>query len=174
MQDKVLYIEYEKCTGCRECEVACSVYNTGASDPSLSRIKVINWEWEATSLPMTCQNCEDPFCVEVCPARACHYDAENCRVVIDPKKCIGCKTCIIACPFNAPFLDHARGVSVKCEYCDGDPQCVRACRYDAIHFVDASDIGYIRQQATARKYMSMIPKEFEMVDIFRYPLPGKR
>jgi carbon-monoxide dehydrogenase iron sulfur subunit len=158
MQDKVLYIDYEKCTGCRECELACSVFHAGTSNPSHSRIKVINWEWEGIYLPMTCQNCEDPFCVEVCPTKACHVDPKLSRVVIDKDVCIGCKTCIIACPFGAPFFDYATGVSVKCDYCDGDPQCVRICKEDAIRYIDASQVSTVRQHAAAQRILNVIPK----------------
>ena len=158
MQKKVLYVDYEKCTGCRECELACSVFHTGASNPSRSRIKVIKWVWEGIYLPMTCQNCEDPFCVEVCPTKACHVDPELSRVVIDKDKCIGCKTCIIACPFGSPSFDIAEGISVKCDYCDGDPQCVRFCEVDAVTFIDASEISASRQYAAAEKLLNVMPK----------------
>jgi carbon-monoxide dehydrogenase iron sulfur subunit len=100
MQDKVLVIDHEKCTGCRICELVCSVFHTGASNPSRSRIKVVKWESVGIYLPLTCQSCEKPFCVEVCPAKACHRDLKSGTVLIDKDKCIGCKTCIIACPFG--------------------------------------------------------------------------
>ncbi|MBN2239045.1 MAG: 4Fe-4S dicluster domain-containing protein [Dehalococcoidales bacterium] len=169
MQDKVLYVDYEKCTGCRECEVACSIFNTGTSDPSLSRIKVLKWEWDRMYLPMTCQNCENPFCVEVCPTKACHFDEKLCRVVIEKKICIGCKTCIIACPFGAPFLDYSLGISVKCDYCDGDPQCVKACRYDAVRYIDASYVSQVRQEAAADRIKDIIPRQVILENFLANP-----
>jgi Fe-S-cluster-containing hydrogenase component 2 len=56
--DKMLIVDHEKCTGCRLCELVCSVFHTGASNPSRSRIRVIKWENVGFYLPMTCQNCE--------------------------------------------------------------------------------------------------------------------
>jgi carbon-monoxide dehydrogenase iron sulfur subunit len=155
MHGKVLVIDYEKCTGCRECELACSVYHTGASNPSRSRIKVIKWEWEGIYLPMTCQNCEKPFCVEVCPTKACHVDPGMNRVIIDPDKCIGCKTCILACPFGAPSFDEVERITVKCDYCDGDPQCVRFCEVGAIKYVDAALFNSDKQYAAAEKLINI-------------------
>jgi len=159
MQGKVLYIDHEKCTGCRECELACSVFHTGASNPSRARIKVYKWEWEGIYLPMTCQNCEDPFCVEVCPTKACHKDPELNRVVIDKDKCIGCKTCIVACPFGAPLFDKTEGITVKCNYCDGDPQCVRFCETKAIRYIDASQVNAEKQYTAAERLLSTFPKQ---------------
>jgi carbon-monoxide dehydrogenase iron sulfur subunit len=156
MYDKVLAIDYEKCTGCRECELACSVFHTGASNPSRSRIKVIKWEWEGIYLPITCQNCEKPFCVEVCPTKACHIDPERNMVVIDKDKCIGCRTCILACPFGAPYFDKEERVTVKCDYCDGDPQCVRFCEVDAIKYVDVSEVSGLKQYAAAEKFINAL------------------
>ncbi len=157
MNGKVLVIDHEKCTGCRECELACSVYHTGSSNPSRSRIKVIKWEWEGLYLPMTCQNCEKPFCVEVCPTKACHVDQGKNRVVIDADKCIGCKTCILACPFGAPVFDTVERITVKCDYCDGDPQCVRFCEVEAIKYVDVSQVSNDKQYAAAEKLANLIP-----------------
>ena len=155
MHGKVLMIEQEKCTGCRQCEMVCSVFHTGASNPSRSRIKVVKWEHAGFYLPMTCQNCEDPFCVEVCPTKACYKDLENQRVVIDKNKCIGCKTCIVACPFGAPLFDSVERVSIKCDYCDGDPQCVRFCEAKAITYVDADKVGVDKKRGAALKFFEL-------------------
>jgi carbon-monoxide dehydrogenase iron sulfur subunit len=156
MKGKVLVIDHEKCTGCRACELACSVYHTGVSNPSRSRIKVIKWEWEGLYLPMTCQNCEKPFCVDVCPTKACHVDPGMNRVIIDSNICIGCKTCILACPFGAPLYDSVERVTVKCDYCDGDPQCVRFCEVDAIKYVDASQTSKDKQFNAAERLINAL------------------
>ena len=151
MAEKILVIDPDRCTGCRKCELVCSVFHTGTSDPSRSRVKVIKWENIGLYLPVTCQNCDEPFCTEVCPAKACHRDPESNKVVIDKKVCIGCKTCIIACPFGVPFFDHVEHVSVKCDFCDGDPQCVKSCETKAIDYVDADMANRYRQNEHAGK-----------------------
>jgi anaerobic carbon-monoxide dehydrogenase iron sulfur subunit len=156
MQGKVLMIDHEKCTGCRQCEMVCSVFHNGASNPSRSRIKVVKWEHVGFYLPMTCQNCEKPFCVEVCPTKACHKDLENQRVMIDRDKCIGCKTCIVACPFGAPLYDKVERISIKCDYCDGDPQCVRFCEARAIGYVEEDQVGVNKKREVSLKFFELL------------------
>ena len=80
MRGKVIVVDHEKCTGCRQCELVCSVFHSGASNPARSRIRVVKWENEGIYLPMTCQNCEKPFCVEVCPTGALSYGKMKERV----------------------------------------------------------------------------------------------
>jgi anaerobic carbon-monoxide dehydrogenase iron sulfur subunit len=147
MDEKVLIVNQQKCTGCRQCEMVCSVFHTGASNPSRSRIRVVKWESEGLYLPMACNHCEKPYCVEVCPTKACHREPENNnRVTIDKKLCIGCRTCIIACPFSHPFFDVNERVTVKCDYCDGDPQCVAFCNAKALAYVEADRVEAARKR----------------------------
>lgn len=156
MHGKVLFIDPEKCTGCRLCELVCSVYHTGVSNPARSRIRVMKWEHIGVYLPMTCQNCETPFCVEVCPTKACHKDLEEQRVIIDQEKCIGCKTCIIACPFSHPYFDEHDRVTRKCDYCDGNPQCVLFCEVKAVDYLDPDKIEFKRKRDAAKKLSDLM------------------
>lgn len=151
MQGKVLFINPEKCTGCRNCEMVCSVYHCGVSNPARSRIRILKWEEMGLYLPMTCQHCETPVCTEVCPTKACHKDRENQRVIINPNKCIGCKTCIMACPFGHPFFDPVDRVTCKCDYCDGDPQCVLFCNPKAVNYIEADLINLDRKREAASR-----------------------
>jgi carbon-monoxide dehydrogenase iron sulfur subunit len=154
--EKILIVDHEKCTGCRLCELVCSVFHTGASNPSRSRIRVIKWENVGFYLPMTCQNCETSFCTEVCPTKACHKDQENGRVLIDEDKCIGCKTCIIACPFGHPFFDIKERVTKKCDFCDGDPQCVAFCDMKAVDYVDADKVQMAKRREVSNKFADLM------------------
>jgi Fe-S-cluster-containing dehydrogenase component len=152
MLEKVLIVDYERCTGCRQCEMVCSVFHTGASNPSRSRVKIIKWEDMGVYLPMVCNHCEQAYCVEVCPTKACHRDpGNNGRVTIDKKRCIGCRTCILACPFGHPFFDVQERVTVKCDHCDGDPQCVRFCEVKAISYKDADQMNISKRREAASK-----------------------
>jgi len=152
IDDKILVIDLEKCTGCRKCEMVCSVFHIGANNPGRSRVKVMKWDNVGSYLPMACQNCEKPFCTEVCPTKACHRDLETNKVLIDKDKCIGCKTCIIACPFGHPFFDSIDNVTAKCDFCDGDPQCVAFCEAKAIDYVDAERINIIKKREFSLKF----------------------
>ncbi|NWG04625.1 MAG: 4Fe-4S dicluster domain-containing protein [Syntrophaceae bacterium] len=157
MSEKVLVVDQEKCTGCRQCELVCSVYHTGSSNPSRSRIRVVKWEHEGIYLPLICNHCEKAYCLEVCPTKACHREPElNHRVVIDKNLCIGCKTCIMACPFDHPFFDVKEQVTVKCDFCDGDPQCVAFCYAKAIMFLDADTIQIPKKREAANKVLESI------------------
>lgn len=157
MEEKVLVVDQKKCTGCRQCELVCSVFHTGSSNPSRSRIKIFKWEHEGIYLPMICNHCEKAYCLEVCPTKACHREPElNNRVVIDKNLCIGCKTCIMACPFDHPFFDLKERVTVKCDFCDGDPQCVAFCYAKAILFVDTDAIQIPKKREAANKFLESI------------------
>jgi Fe-S-cluster-containing hydrogenase component 2 len=82
---KVLAISPEKCTGCRLCELVCSVFHDGVSNASRSRIKIMKWEAEGLYIPMSCQQCQDPQCVRFCEVKAVDYvDAD--RVSLSKKK----------------------------------------------------------------------------------------
>lgn len=154
MSEKVLVIDPEKCTGCRKCEMVCSVFHTGTSNPGRSRIRVIKWEHIGLYLPVTCQNCDKPFCTEVCPAKACHRDLKTNKVIIDRTKCIGCKTCILACPFGVPLFDKSEHVTVKCDFCDGDPQCVACCEAGAVKYLDTDEVGMSKRGEVSQKLIS--------------------
>ncbi len=153
-------VDHQKCTGCRLCEIVCSVYHTGSSNPSRSRIKIIKWEHEGIYIPLVCNHCEKAYCLEVCPTKACHREPEpHNRVVIDKNLCIGCKTCIIACPFDHPLFDPIDRVTVKCDYCDGDPQCVRFCEVKAVNYVEADRIQMSKRREVFGKFSDLLKIE---------------
>ena len=103
--EKVLMINHQKCTGCRLCELVCSVMHEGVSNPARSRIKVMTWESEGLYIPMSCQQCEDAPCKNDCPAKAISRDEEIGCVMVDYEVCIGCRTCVAVCPFGAMNFD---------------------------------------------------------------------
>lgn len=149
----VLAIDQEKCTGCRKCETVCSVYHTGSSDPERSRIKVLKWDHIGFYLPVSCQNCDEAICTEVCPAKACRKDPVLQVAIIDKNRCIGCKTCVLACPFSVPKFDRVESVSIKCDYCGGDPQCVKFCTAGALAFVRKEMVSSLRLGELSRRMM---------------------
>ena len=99
--EKVLMINYQKCTGCRLCELVCAVMHDGISNPTRSRIKVMKWESEGLYIPMSCQQCEDAPCMNVCPVKAISRDEDLGFVTVDYDVCIGCRSCVAVCPFGA-------------------------------------------------------------------------
>lgn len=155
---KVLMINYEKCTGCRLCELVCSVMHEGASNPSRSRIKIMKWESEGLYIPMSCQQCEDAPCMNVCPVKAISRDEKLNRVMVDYNVCIGCRMCVTACPFGAMNFDSVGKKVIKCDLCDGDPQCVRFCEAGALEYVDADRVSVFKKKDAAQK-LSVAQKE---------------
>ena len=149
--NKVLQIDYEKCTGCRLCELVCSVKHDGVSNPMRSRIKVIKWEAEGLYVPMSCQQCEDAPCLTACPAKAISRNEALQRVEVDYDICIGCRTCVSVCPFGAMSFNTIDRKVIKCDLCDGEPQCVRFCDVKAVDFVQAADANLVKKREAASR-----------------------
>ena len=148
---KVLNIDYEKCTGCRLCELVCSVYHEGVSNPTKSRINIIKWEAEGLYIPVTCQQCEDAPCKAACPVKAIDRDETLNRVTIDYDKCIGCRSCMAVCPFGAMGFDITNKKVFKCDLCDGEPQCVKFCEVKAVEYVEAETLNIKKKREAAQK-----------------------
>ncbi len=148
---KVLAINHEKCTGCRLCELVCSVFHDGVSNAARSRIKVMKWESEGLYIPMSCQQCQDAPCKIICPVKAISRDDKNGRVMVNHNICIGCRSCVAVCPFGAMNFNVMDRKVFKCDLCDGDPQCVRFCEVKAVDYVDADRVSIIKKKAAAEK-----------------------
>jgi carbon-monoxide dehydrogenase iron sulfur subunit len=149
--EKVLKIDYQKCTGCRLCELVCSVSHHGVSNPARSRIKVVKWESEGLYVPMTCQQCEDAPCISVCPVKATSRDETSGFVVIDYEKCIGCRSCVTVCPFGARSYSTIDKMVLKCDLCGGDPQCARFCEVKAVEFISADRLSQSKKKDAAKR-----------------------
>ena len=148
---KALYIDYEKCTGCRLCELVCAVKHYGISNPMRSRIKVMKWEQEGIYVPMSCQQCQDAPCLNICPVKAISRDEELARVMVDYDKCIGCRLCVAVCPFGAMSYNVIDKQVLKCDLCDGDPQCVRFCDRKAVDFVSPDEVSIDKRRTAAER-----------------------
>jgi len=145
---KVLNIDIGKCTGCRACELACSMKHYGEYNPSKSMIRVSIFVKEAYAVPLTCLQCKDAECKNVCPFDAITtiIDARSgARIVkIDEDECRGCKMCVKACPMGNILLTDEERVG-KCDLCDGDPECVKFCLAGALKF-EEPEIGMMNKR----------------------------
>lgn len=127
--DKRLLVEAKICTGCRLCEIICSMtHENGRIDIGKARIQVISDIVEGIDNPTVCKQCARPPCAKACPVQAIEHDQRLKIPVVISEKCIGCMACIEACPFSAMFMDRKNGIAIKCDLCNGDPQCVKFCR----------------------------------------------
>jgi len=171
--NRFIVAEPSKCIGCRTCEVACVLAHAktenvevlatagAAFHPRLKVLKTLT-----VSAPVMCHHCEDAPCVNACPSHAIAYRDDT--VQVDQSKCLGCKTCVVACPFGAmevitrPAVRSFAGLTVadgvkaeahKCDLCtghDGGPACVKVCPTDALHVMDADRLAATRAQRQLR------------------------
>jgi len=155
---RIITIEARKCTGCRLCELACSVRNEGVSSPTRSRIQVVKWDEEGCYVPMVCQQCEDAPCAEVCPVQALTRDPETDVIRLDEQRCIRCRLCVQACPFGAMGYDGVRETVFKCELCGGDPECVKFCEPGALAYVEATGANLEKRRAAAGQLAALMRK----------------
>lgn len=113
-----MVIDLQKCVGCDSCTVACKAENR--TPPGVSYNVVMEEEHgeypnvSRTNLPRPCMQCENPPCVQVCPVSAT-YKMENGIVNIDYDRCIGCRYCMIACPYGARYFDFGENYDDEVE-----------------------------------------------------------
>ncbi|HCT1665243.1 4Fe-4S dicluster domain-containing protein [Enterobacter hormaechei] len=129
----------EKCIGCRTCEVACMMSHQSSATPEAftSRIRVVKGGTFTTAVG--CHQCEDAPCANVCPTGAIHRAAG--AWLVEQARCIGCKSCMVACPFGAMQVRVVgdRVQALKCDLCmhrEGGPACVEACPTHALRCIE--------------------------------------
>lgn len=135
---KTKVIDRKKCTGCKNCELACieahteggkvAAYLAGIEKSMRARNK-IELDANKQKFPQFCRHCEEPACVEACMSGALQKQADG-LVLCDTEKCVGCFMCVMSCPYgNArPGMGSER-VMIKCDACAGKDcmACVEAC-----------------------------------------------
>jgi protein NrfC len=147
-----LLVDTKKCQGCLTCMLACSLSHEGKESLSLSRIQILQNPFEGfpDDLDISqCRQCVDPKCVEACPTDALFVDKEHGNIRrIDETKCIGCESCIEACPYtpSRSIWDGDEEHALKCDLCldtpfwnqEGGPggkqACVELCPLGALKF----------------------------------------
>jgi formate dehydrogenase beta subunit len=167
MIEKAMIVDVSKCTACRSCQVACKNWNNLPAEPTINRggyqnppdlsphtytlIRFQEIEDDNGTLKWLfrndkCFHCTDPGCMRACPVPGCIFKTPEGAVIIDSKKCIGCKYCIHTCPFQIPRFDEATQKVYKCTFCYDRlanglaPACAKACPTGAIVFGDKDDI----------------------------------
>ena len=138
---KVLHINADKCTGCLQCEMACSFENYGTFATAKSRIKVFDFHHTGKKVPYTCTQCDEAWCLHACPVEAITVDKATGAKVVNEATCVGCKVCTIACPFGTINYVEATGKVQKCDLCGGEPACAEHCPTGAKVVNEATCVG---------------------------------
>ncbi len=163
-------VDLKRCTGCQACTIACKAEN--GTPRGVFWTRVLEKE-EGTYpfaykvfMPVRCNHCADPLCVPVCPTGASYQREKDNLVLIDQEKCIGCHSCVVACPYQVRFIpeddkgyygaektpyeeasyrDWQVGTAQKCTLCahridkGQEPACVETCPTRALVFGDLND-----------------------------------
>jgi len=139
--NKMLVIDIDKCTGCHVCELMCSFQHHGEFNPRKGRIHTTVLLHDEIAIPVVCTQCEDAWCERICPTGAISSTVlpeSGSRVVqVDKEKCVGCRMCVLACPFGN--IEVREGHADKCDLCGGDPLCVQFCPRGALRFVEGDE-----------------------------------
>lgn len=166
---KAMLIDITLCVGCNACQVACKEENGLADNEehilSPTAYTVLN-EYNGTYVRRMCQHCVDPTCVSVCPVGAFTKTAAG-PVLYDEDKCIGCRYCMQACPFQVPRYEWASNYPrvQKCKFCAGrlekglQPACAEACPTGATKFGDRDELireAHERIAAEPEKYVNKV------------------
>jgi len=139
----------KKCINCLSCEVHCKTKNDLPMGPRFCQIlsvgpKMVNGLPRLGLVFMPCFHCEKPWCVAACPTGAMQIREKDGIVFVEPSLCVGCKSCIIACPWGTPQWNPETGKAVKCDYCRDrvdaglKPACVAKCVTHCLDFGPAT------------------------------------
>ncbi len=195
-----MVIDLKRCIGCYSCQIACKAEN--ATPPEVLWSRVINYEWakypmaRTLALPVLCMHCADAPCVKACPNGATTRSEQG-IVTVDANKCMGCGSCIIACPYQARTLNkktggyfaqgltpyekvgyqrHAVGAVGKCDFCQTrvakglEPACVAGCMAKARYFGDLDDpASQVSQLIKSRRGFQLWPEFGTDPSVFYLP-----
>ncbi|PWC14006.1 4Fe-4S dicluster domain-containing protein [Brenneria corticis] len=177
----------QRCIGCNACIGACKTTNNVPDGVTrLEILKTVDLPAEGKTRAFkqyfrkSCQHCENPPCVSVCPTGASFKDALTGIVDVNDKRCVGCRYCIAACPYHVRFINPVSKTADKCNFCretnlaaGKQPACVEICPTKALVFGDLndpeSDISkMIKSNSTYRSkvYLGTEPQ--------LYRVPGRR
>lgn len=120
------------CTGCRNCELVCSLHHEGRCSSGLARIHVAKDLFSGDYEPETCAQCKKAKCLQACPVEgALTVHKHTGAKLINVELCTGCRACEEACIYaklqSRVKYDAKRNICLKCDLCNGDPECVKIC-----------------------------------------------
>lgn len=166
MSQMAFYFDGTRCTGCKTCEMACKdyrdlkvgyafrkVYETTVGETTRAADGSITTTCVSYPVSMSCNHCDMPACLGKCPQGAIIKDEDTGLVHNDHEKCIGCGTCVAACPYNVPKVDEELKKAIRCDGCRDrvaageKPVCVEACPARALDFGPVEEMVKLGEQA---------------------------
>jgi len=172
MSKYILQHDEPNCIGCRACEVHCTS-NKGLG-PGPSPCKIVSaGPVDVDGQPrmhftfMPCFHCEEPWCVKACPTGAMQKREKDGIVFVESSICIGCKSCITACPWGTPQWNPETNKVVKCDFCMDrvdaglKPACVTKCVTGCLSFGVANEVPDPRRERYARFLLAEAAREVE-------------
>ncbi|MBC8413180.1 4Fe-4S dicluster domain-containing protein [bacterium] len=149
MPKYVMVIDQRRCIGCMACVVSCKTENDVSPEHFRTRVvQEVRGIFPKLRMELRselCNHCDNPPCVTNCPTGASYKNEENGMVLLKRYRCVGCKACLAACPYDARFIHPQDGYADKCTFCAHrvaagmEPACVKTCIGKSRIFGDAED-----------------------------------
>lgn len=173
---KGLLLDFTRCIGCQECEKACAEENHLPDDPPEDKLNYKNFtvvlQRNGLYFRKMCMHCEHPVCESVCPVAALKK-TEIGPVIYFPSKCMGCRYCMMACPFQVPKYEWDKPIPIirKCIMCSHrleegrDTACAWVCPTGASRFGERDyliEIAHKRIQTFPDRYIHKVYGETEV------------
>ena len=160
----VIFVDVEKCLACKSCELECAVAHSKSKnlieairETPIPEAQIGVEGTEDLSIPLQCRHCEDAPCVKICPTKAIEKIGNEGPVIIKDELCVGCKFCILVCPFGVIGISHKGRVAIKCDLCierlkeNRLPACVEACPTKALRFISLEELTKERRKKVANE-----------------------
>ncbi|MGI8483760.1 MAG: 4Fe-4S dicluster domain-containing protein [Thermomicrobiales bacterium] len=183
MRVKTLFLDPSRCIGCRACEAACRECDSHKGE-SMIMVDFIDRGMSVATQPTLCMHCQDPEapCAQVCPVLAISITQDGVVQQAEPSRCIGCRSCVYACPFGVPKFDIEARLMKKCNLCYDrtsqgmKPWCAQACPTQAIWYGDYEEFINQREghavnltnfgaQSVKTKVFHVLPDEETRLDV---------
>lgn len=148
---KFIVPDEKLCVACKTCVIQCAMVHSSADcladamdAGSGAQGRIYIESVDSTPMPMQCRQCPDAPCIAVCPKDAMTRLSPDSPVLVDADACIGCRFCMIACPYGSIEMSRHRKIVVKCDQCvscesPGGPACVESCPTGALKFVEGDE-----------------------------------
>lgn len=155
--NQFVFCDVDLCIGCGMCERQCIMAHHGLKmtevklDDPLQRARCKAYRLPDMKVAVHCRHCENAPCMKACPVNAISKRNDN-MIFVDEDTCIGCRECVLACPFGAVRMapvEDGRMVATKCDLCvdteAGVPACVKGCPKKALTLVNEETIKALIQ-----------------------------